>query len=207
MRELAREFAREFAGELAGKFAREFARALRPRRASLKIGPMVPTPASPRNDDSVLFDAVLTPHRSLSSRGFVILMGIFSLIGFAGGAFFCLVGAWPVVGFLALEVLLIYVAFRVNYRRALMYETLHLTREALTVRRVDHRGGETRWRFAPTWLQVLLDDPPAHGSPLTLRSHGQSLAIGGFLTSEERRGLAAALRAALVEARSLPQSG
>jgi uncharacterized membrane protein len=168
---------------------------------------MTSSPTSQKDDGGVLFDAILTPHRSLSPRGFLVLMGTLSLISFAGGLFFFLVGAWPVVGFLGLDVLLVYIAFRINYRRARMYETLHLTREALTVRRVDHRGGETHWRFAPTWLQVLLDDPPARGSRLTLRSHGRSLAIGGFLTPEERRGLADALRAALAEARSVPQGG
>ncbi len=75
------------------------------------------------------------------------------------------------------------------------------------MRRVDHCGGENHRRFKPAWLQILLDDPPAHGSPLTLRSHGKSLAIGGFLTAEERRGLAAALAAALSEARCVPQGG
>jgi uncharacterized membrane protein len=158
-----------------------------------------------KDNDRVLFDAILTPHRSLSPRGFLILISALCVVSFLGGAFFFLLGAWPVAGFLALDAALVYIAFRINYRRARMYETLRLTREALTVRRVDHRGGENRWRFQPAWLQILLDDPPASGSPLTLRSHGQSLAIGGFLTAEERRGLAEALAAALAEARSVPQ--
>ena len=168
---------------------------------------MAPTGTSPRDDRGVLFDAVLTPHRSLSSQGFLILMTALSAVSFAGGLFFFLLGAWPVAGFLGLDVLLVYVAFRVNYRRGRMYETLHLTREALTVRRVDHWGSGTRWRFKPAWLQVLVDDSATPGRPLTLRSHGRSLAIGGFLTAEERRGLAAALEAALTEARSVPQGG
>jgi uncharacterized membrane protein len=168
---------------------------------------MSPTGAKPQYDEGVLFDAVLTPHRSLSPRGFLILMTALSAVSFAGGLFFYLLGAWPVVGFLGLDVLLVYIAFRVNYRRGRMYETLHLTREALTVRRVDHRGGETRWRFPPTWLQVLLDEPRTRRNWLTLRSHGKSLSIGGFLTAEERRGLAAALQAALTEARRVPQRG
>lgn len=178
-----------------------------PACALSKIAAMSPIPASPRRDDGVLFDAVLTPHRSLSPRGFLILMTALSLVSFAGGLFFFLVGAWPVVGFLGLDVVLVYIAFRINYRRARMYETLRLTRDTLTVRRVDHRGGETRWRFPPAWLQVLLDDPPTRRNWLTLRSHGRSLAIGGFLTAEERRGLAAALEAALIEARRVPQGG
>ncbi len=168
---------------------------------------MAPTGTSPCSDSGVLFDAVLTPHRSLSPQGFLILMAALSAVSFAGGLFFFLLGAWPVAGLLGLDVLLVYIAFRVNYRRGRMYETLHLTREALTVRRVDHWGSGTRWRFTPAWLQVRVDDPATPSRPLTLRSHGRSLAIGGFLTAEERRGLAAALEAALIEARSVPQGG
>ena len=168
---------------------------------------MLPTHTSAQGDDKVLFDAILTPHRSLSPRGFLILMSALSVIGFLAGVFFFLLGAWPVVGFLGLDVALVYIAFRINYRRGCMYETLRLTHDTLTVRRVGHSGGESRWRFQPAWLQILLNDPPAHGSPLTLRSHGKSLAIGGFLSAEERRGLADALAAALAEARSVPQSG
>jgi uncharacterized membrane protein len=166
---------------------------------------MVPNRTTAPDDDRVLFDAVLTPHRSLSPLGFLLLMTALVSVSFLAGVFFLLAGAWPVTGFLGLDVLLVYIAFRVSYRRARTYETLHLTRRALTVRRVDPAGGERHWQFSPAWLQVLLDDRRA--CPLTLRSHGKSLAIGGFLTAEERRGLAEALSAALAEARSVPQNG
>ena len=166
---------------------------------------MVPNRTTAPDDDRVLFDAVLTPHRSLSPLGFLLLMTALVTVSFLAGAFFLVAGAWPVAGFLGLDVLLVYIAFRINYRRARTYETLHLTRRALSVRRVDPSGRERRWQFTPAWLQVLLDDRRA--SPLTLRSHGKSLAIGGFLTAEERRGLAEALTAALAEARSVPQNG
>lgn len=155
----------------------------------------------------VVFDALLTPHRSLSPRGFLLLMAGLCVISFTAGLFFFLVGAWPVVGFLGLDILLVYVAFKVSYRRARLYETLELTRDALTVRRVEPTGEETSWRFQAAWLQVLMEDPPGHGSQLTLRSHGKSLAIGGFLTPRERLDLANALRAALAEARAVPESG
>jgi uncharacterized membrane protein len=168
---------------------------------------MVPNRTTAPGDDRVLFDAVLTPHRSLSPLGFLLLMTALVVVSFLAGVFFFLAGAWPVTGFLGLDVLLVYIAFRVSYRRARTYETLHLTRHALTVCRVDPAGNERRWRFTPAWLQVLMDDPPARAGPLTLRSHGKSLVIGGFLTAEERRGLAEALTAALAEARGVPQNG
>jgi uncharacterized membrane protein len=157
--------------------------------------------------DRTVFDVLLTPHRSLSPRGFLLLMALVCAISFTAGLIFYLAGAWPVVGFLGLDVLLIYVAFRINYRRAHMYETLHMTAHALTVRRVNHWGEERRWSFQPAWLQILMDDPPDHGSQLTLRSHGNSLVIGSFLTPGERLDLARALRSALAETRAVPGIG
>lgn len=160
-----------------------------------------PQESAGQGDEEVFFDALLTPHRSLRPQGFIVLMAAVCLISFVAGLFFFLVGAWPVVGFLGLDVVLIYFAFRINYRRARMHETLRLTRGDLTVRRVNHWGEEKSWRFQPTWLQVVIDDPPEHHSQLMLRSHGQSLAIGSFLSLEERVDLARALREALAESR------
>ena len=156
------------------------------------------------DETPVLFDAMLTPHRSLAPRGFLLLMLAVGAVGFGAGLAFFVIGAWPVVGFLGLDVLLIYWAFRVNYRRARMHETLRLTRTDLTVRRVTARGEVSSWQFQPAWLQVVMDDPPRPESQLLLRSHGNSLAIGAFLTPEERLDLALTLRRKLLEARSAP---
>jgi uncharacterized membrane protein len=160
---------------------------------------------TPAEREPVVFDALLTPHRSLSPRGFVILMAVVCAISFAAGFVFFLAGAWPVVGFLGLDVLLIYVAFRVNYRHARKYETLVLTRRALAVRRVDPWGEASDWRFQPTWLQVVIDDPPRQSSELILRSHGRSVTVGAFLSPAERLDLAQALRRALAELRCAPR--
>ena len=149
----------------------------------------------------VIFGAELTPHRSLPPQGFMLLMALICLISFLAGLAFYAVGAWPVVGFLGLDVLLIYLAFRASYRSARMVETLSLTRSALTVRHTDRWGRSRSCRLQAAWLQVLMDDPPQHHSQLTLRSHGRSLTIGSFLTPEERLDLARALRRALEDAR------
>lgn len=150
----------------------------------------------------LFFDARLRPHRSLSPRGFLRLMIAVAAVACLAGLACFLAGAWPVVGFLGLVVALVYLAFKINYRHGRRYETLRLTRGELTVARVSHRGARKTWRFQPAWLQVLIDDPPGHDSQLVLRSHGKSLPIGGFLTPQERAGLAAALRRALEDARA-----
>jgi uncharacterized membrane protein len=150
----------------------------------------------------VLFDAVLTPHRSLSPRGFAILMTVAGLIGFGFGAAFMLLGAWPIFGFCGAEWLLFYYCFRLNYRAARLQERLRLTAEALTVERLDPRGRVQSWTFQPYWLRIEMDDPPDHGSQLALTSHGRRLTIGSFLSPVERADLARALRAALAATKS-----
>jgi uncharacterized membrane protein len=143
------------------------------------------------------FDAILTPHRSLSPLGFWLLMAAVSAVSFTAGLAFYLQGAWPIMGFFGLDVLLVYLAFRANYRAARLYETVRLTDTELVVRRVDPKGRERLWRFEPYWLRVKIDDPPRHESPLVLTSHGRQLVIGSFLTPEERADFAHALTAAL----------
>ena len=147
--------------------------------------------------EPVLFDALLTPHRSLSPRGFALLMAIAGLVGFGFGAAFLVMGAWPIFGFCGLDVVLFYVMFRLNYRSARIVERIRLLPDALVVERHDVDGRRQSWRFQPYWLRVSIDDPPDHGSQLILSSHGRSLTVGSFLTPGERVDLARALRQAL----------
>jgi len=145
----------------------------------------------------VLFDAILTPHRSLSAFGFAILMSVVAAVNVGLGVSFMLQGAWPIFGFCGLDVLLFYVMFRLNYRSARLFERIRLLPDELIVERHDVRGRKESWSFQPYWLRIAIDDPPEHHSQLVLSSHGRSLTIGSFLTATERFDLAQALRRAL----------
>ncbi len=163
--------------------------------------------STPAEQQPPLLDLVVYPHRSLGPTGFLVLMAVLCGCSFAVGLGFFLSGAWPVVGFLGIDVLVVYLAFRLNYRAARAYETVRLTPAALEVTKVDPRGRGRRISFQPYWLAVDMDDPPRRHSRLTLRSHGRRLEIGGFLTPEEKLDLARALRRALAEARRPTASG
>src|SRR5439155_16493379 len=104
-------------------------------------------PTMSETAEPVLFDALLTPHRSLSARGFVILMSLAAVIGFGFGAAFLLMGAWPIFGFCGAEWLLFYICFRLNYRAARLRERVRLTPGLLTVERRDPRGRIQSWSF------------------------------------------------------------
>lgn len=151
----------------------------------------------------LLFDAVLYPHRSLSPRGFWILMALVSAVSFAAGIAFFLVGAWPVFGFFGLDVLLIFLAFRLSYRAARMMERVKLSADSLQIERVSPYGQVRRWSFQPYWVRVGLEDPPQAGSVVTIASHGRSVGVGSFLVPGEKAEFASALRAALQSARRM----
>jgi uncharacterized membrane protein len=155
--------------------------------------------------EPTLFSAVLTPHRSLGAVGFVVLMSFLSAVSFAAGMVFYLIGAWPVVGFLGLDVLLIYLAFRASYRSATAYEAVTMTPSELRVRKVSHRGAIAEWKLNPVWVRLDRQTHPEFGiERLFLISRGRRLPIAGFLGPREKEAFAMAFSAALTEARRGP---
>jgi uncharacterized membrane protein len=147
------------------------------------------------------FHAVLTPHRSLGPKGFVILMSAVAAVSFVAGLAFLLMGAWPVFGFFGLDVALIYGAFKLNYRAARLYETIELTPARFLLTRVHPSGRTEQFDCNPYWASVRLREWPDGRTDLRVVERGKQLAFGRFLNDDERRDLAAALKTALFEAR------
>lgn len=163
------------------------------------------TPGNDPNREPPIFSAVLTPHRSLSPRGFLIFMIVLGGLSFVAGMVFLLAGAWPVFGFLGLDVLLVYWAFRLNYRAAQAYEQVTVTPSELTVRKVSHRGAISEWTLNPVWVRLQRDAHAEFGlQRLFLESHGRRLSIAGFLPPQEKESFALALSGALAEAKRGP---
>jgi uncharacterized membrane protein len=159
-------------------------------------------PQEPSPADGSRFSAVLTPHRSLGPKGFMVLMTAVSAVSFGTGLLFYMLGAWPVIGFMGLDVALVYVAFKLNFRALRLYETVDLTQDALTVTRVAPSGKAQSWSFNPYWVRLSLEPRLGRTSELSLASHGRRLVFASFLTDGEREDFASALRAALASARS-----
>lgn len=157
----------------------------------------------------VFFERVLLPHRSLPRHGFHLLMLLLGLVSVALGIGFIAIGAWPIFGFLGLDVLLLHLAFRLSYRSARQREVLRLAGDDFTVERIGIRGERRMWRFQAFWLRVVLEEHPDESNRLLVASHGRSLVIGDFLPPPTRRELADTLRAALARWRAAlnPASG
>ena len=159
-----------------------------------------PPPAEP-----VLFDVVLAPNRSLPPLGFALLMGAISLVSFGAGMTFYLIGAWPVIGFLGLDVALVYWAFRANYRAADAYEEVIVTPSELRVKKVTHKGKVSEWSLNPVWTSLDRETHEEYGLiRLFLVSRGKRLAVASFLGPAEKETFAAALSTAIGEAKRGP---
>ena len=158
---------------------------------------------------NVFFERVLLPHRSLPPRGFHLLMLALGLLSLVVGVVFVSLGCWPVIGFFGLDVLGLYLAFRLSYRSARQREILRLAGDDFTVERIDIYGERRLWRFQPFWLRVVLEERPDESNRLFVTSHGRRLVIADFLGAPMRRELAASLRAALSSWRAAltPPSG
>lgn len=139
----------------------------------------------------------LYPHRSLTVRQFKRMMVVVAIISAFSAVRFLMIGAWPVAFFFVLDAALLYGAFRLNYASAKEYEEVQLDEDALVIRRVSARGREEEVSFQPYWVRLELETLGEDENKLWLRSHGQKLLLGRFLTPEERREIKAVIEEGL----------
>ncbi len=152
--------------------------------------------------EPTLFSAVLRPHRSLHNTGFVVLMVGYGIVSFTAGIAFAAMGAWPIVAFFVLDLLLLYFAFQINYARAAAFEEVTVTPSALTVRKVSWRGRTREYALNPLWVRIEKATHEAYGvERVFLVSRGRELTLASFLGPDERAHFADALSCALGEAK------
>lgn len=137
-----------------------------------------------------ILNIILYPHRSLSPKGFLILMLCIIFVSFSIGAFFVLKGAWPVFGFFGLDVLLVYIAFKVNYHNAKRYEKIRLWENSLIIKKKSDNGKSNTWKFNPYWVRLEMKKSQSRSSDLNLSSHGKTISIGSFLSNQEKEEVA-----------------
>ncbi len=158
-----------------------------------------------KRSDKPIFEAVITPHRSLGPTGFVVLMTLIGAVSFVAGVSFLLMGAWPVLGFFGLDVALIYFAFRASYKSGNAHETVYLSHDVLRVERVDSRGRRICDELNPYWAQLETETDEEFGIlRLSVISRGKRIRLGDWLSPNEREEFRTAFAGALHTARSAP---
>lgn len=148
--------------------------------------------------ETPLFRALLVPHRSLGRAGFLVLMAVLVGIWLVLGAVFLALGAWPVFGFLGLDVLAIWLAFRWNYRAARAREEVEVSRVALDIRKIAPSGRTQAFRFNPFRARFEVARHDEIGiTRMAVAGEGRRVPIGAFLNPEDRESFATAFGRAL----------
>ncbi|XBQ17618.1 MAG: DUF2244 domain-containing protein [Oceanicaulis sp.] len=171
------------------------------RRAQYETWPADPAAPPLPADAPLYFDASIRPNRSLPNPGFYVLMGVLVIVSFCAGIAFVSIGAWPVIGFFGLDVLLVWLAFRMSYRDGRRLETVQVTAEEIRVARRTPFGHVTAYRVPLAWTRVELAGRGEPDVQARLSHKGRSLIIGAMLSPKERESLAEAVRGAIEKAR------
>jgi uncharacterized membrane protein len=143
----------------------------------------------PELDESAqpVFSAIIRPHRSLGRNGFRVMMVLCAAVAGAMAIRFIALGFWPVGGFLAIDLIGLYIAFRISYRRGRSFEEVVLTPIELMIRRVTDRGRAREWRLNPVWTRLHRETDEEFGlQKLALVSRGERITIARELSPPER---------------------
>lgn len=156
--------------------------------------------------DTQIFSARLSPHRSLKREQFLLLMMVLCGSMFVISIPFFLLGAWPVLGFMGLDVLGFWWAFKVNYRDARAYEDIRLTHFELAVAKVSPRGARAEFTFNPAWVRLEKQEDEDYGlEKLWLVFRDKSVELASFLGPVAKAEFAKDFALALSEAKRGPR--
>jgi uncharacterized membrane protein len=154
------------------------------------------TQSPPPIEGKLYLDTVLRPHRSLSLRAFKLMLIVVIVINAAIASVFLARGAFPVAGFCGLDVLALWLAFRVNYRAARAEEHVMLTPLQMQVERKSPHGTASYYVLNPIWAKVREESVG-----VSIWSGGEALRVGAFLPPDERTAFARQLDLALYRAK------
>ena len=153
-------------------------------------------------NDKPIFEAFLTPHRSLGRQGFIIFAIIISAMAIGHMIVFLVAGAWPVALFFGLDLFLIFGAFWLNYRSGRAHEEIFLSRVELKVNKVSASGRQKEHLFNPIWSKFDVSRHEEIGIiDMKISTRDTKTSVGSFLNPDDRESFASAFSDALAIAK------
>jgi uncharacterized membrane protein len=134
---------------------------------------------------------------SLRTRGRWQCFGSLCVVSFGLALGFAAFGAWLVLPYSALEMTVLYLAFRWFERHATDWERVSVSDDRVVVER-ERAGVRSRREFNRFWVRVEMQEGGFGRQPrLTLRFGGGGVPFGDELPVDERASVARELRRAL----------
>lgn len=147
-------------------------------------------------------DATITANRSLSPRGFAMLMGAVVAADLLIAAYLIAIGAFPVPIFLLIGASGLFIAFRILFaRQAGVRERIRVSAEDITVRWESPAGARELWRSPTAFTRVSVERGERQATRVRLALRNRRLFVGQALSPGERADFGAALERAVWEAR------
>lgn len=134
------------------------------------------------------FRVVLKRNCSISPRGLLLAFALLAALALGIAAAFAVLGAWLILPFAGLELVLLGAAFWITARHAADYERIERARDRLTVH-VSEGARLRRYEFDARRLRVRLGE----GGQVLLDAPQARLEIGRHLDAASRAGFAAEL--------------
>ena len=147
--------------------------------------------------ETLIFEAVLQPHRSLSARGIGIVLGFLGTVSLGVTTLFWWLGAWPIAGFNGGEMLIAAALLRAHARSRRAREVLLLTDGGMRVLNFDENGGKTERNLPGGWLNVVLEERQGRVPGLLLTTHGRQVEVARMLGEDQKRDLFDTLKGVL----------
>jgi len=152
-------------------------------------------------DDTIFMDAEIRPHRSLSQRGFIILICIVTALNCASAAVFVAMGAYFVPMFLGADVVAVVIAFLASFAAARQIERVRVTDRSVRVTRETPKMTTLVWESPTVFTRVSVLTEDNQAIDLRLALSGKEAPVARALSPAERAQFAQALEGAIREAR------
>jgi len=138
---------------------------------------------------------IIQPDRSLSPRGIGIFFFAVCLLSMAIATGFLLLGAWMVLPYAGLEMLVLGACLYHIARTAGDYEVIAIRADMVEVRKGSLELERSRSSFPRAWSRAILRSHAKgwYPSRLTIGSHGREVEVGRCLNDDEREKLAQGL--------------
>jgi uncharacterized membrane protein len=146
-------------------------------------------------------DAEIRPNRSLSERGFIVLIAVVTLANCASAAVFIALGATFVPIFLGVDLLAVVVAFLVSFRAARRIERVQVSASEIRVTHETPRWSRLVWESPTAFTRVRVEKEEERTVALKLALSGREAEVAAALSPRERADFARALERAIWEAR------
>jgi uncharacterized membrane protein len=146
-------------------------------------------------------DAVIRPHRSLSERGFIILIAVVTICNCISSAVFVYYGATLVPFFMAFDVLAVIVAFAVSFAGARQVQRVTITARDVVVTHETPNWTKVVWESPTAFTRVTIEKDEDRTAVVRLALSGKDVPVAQALSPRERGEFAQALERAIWEAR------